>query len=120
MPCDTAEYRSVCISRDQQRRTNLHGTTAEFGAIPNGPTGVRDCICSTARTDENLRGQLLEKTDNIAKKILIHVRTDLPEIVVHMDQAATIPSEERKEEDKPVADPLQAYSTKKKSQKKRR
>lgn len=64
---DCTEYRSVCIRKDQQRRTNFHGTTSKFDAKPSGPTGLRNCKCPNLCTAGNLRRKPLEKTENSAK-----------------------------------------------------
>lgn len=44
-----------------------------------------------------------KKQETLLKGILIGVGTDLPEVIVHLNQAAIILPEDRKEEDKSVA-----------------
>lgn len=49
---DTAEYRSLCINHNQHHPNYVHGDKPEVDAKPNGTTGLNDCKCPTARTDD--------------------------------------------------------------------
>lgn len=114
MCCDTAEYKSLFISHDQQSQTDLHGATPELDGNWSGLTGLRDSTGPTARTNENTHCYYSKKPTTIPKEIYIDVRTDLPEVIVHLNQASMMPPpEEMKEENKSVTDSVASKQYKK-------
>lgn len=94
--CNSKEFRMVCNSHDEQRWTHLQCITSVFNAKSNGSTGLRDWICPTARTNEHMYRQIFGNPRTLPRGILIYVEPDLPEVIVHLDQAATDPSKEGK------------------------
>lgn len=94
-------------------RSHLHGPSLKFDAESNGPTDVTDCQFHTALVDENLRHEIFGYTDRLLKEMLIHVGTDLQDLVVHVNKAAIILKKTGKMRLSVLHTPFLLYSTNK-------
>lgn len=79
------ESSRVWSSHQQQRQTRLHGTTQEVHAQWNGLTGVRDCYFLNTRAQLDVGNEFLEESQKFAEINAHQRRTDLSEVLVHLD-----------------------------------
>lgn len=105
---DFAKYWCTCINHDHQRKFDVpyvHGATPEIDRNPNGPFDLRGWNGQWHVPTLMQISNRAKKADNIIQNMVIWVRTDLWDYIVHSDQAAINPDDKRGEkEDKSVTD----------------
>lgn len=76
-----------------------------------------DCQFSPTYANNDAYHERFEEIEKIEERMLMGVKIDLLEFILHLYKAVSIPRKERREDDKSVHTPLQPLSTKKMSQK---
>lgn len=110
--CDTAKYRRVYISHNQQHWTHLLGRTPEFDAKSKCPTGPRTVNTLPPVVTKISAATFWKERIKLAKRMLIGIGTDLQKETVHLDRLATFHRKERMEEDKSLAGTVAAVHCK--------
>lgn len=92
---ESAEYESIYAHSNRQHRNFIHVDELQFSFELIGSAGLGDCKRFASHVPIPKRHEGLRIFDQIAKSVVIGVGTYFPDVIVHLDQAATMPYENR-------------------------